>query len=433
MASNRPVLLALIALALVVVPATQAVAAGPLGAGSATLAGDATPLADDRSLSGASIAGDDTAARVVVAGENTSSYLGINDEAVAATGYDRAGLNLGGALQRDVAALRNEYASLTFVQRYENTTGDRARGALLREEVARLEDRVQALEIRRNRLVDEYNAGDIDTRAFLRELAALDASARAVRDRFDRIRSVTGLELPSDLDTKMTNLEGDLLTLSGPVRDKVGGAMAGERPPVPVYAVTSQTGIVLSSIDGSQFHREAYLGQNREQVGRNRFVTDESPNGAISAVQRMTELYPWASANARTGPNVQGIGNTTIYFVELRHPHGTLGTYLDGRSESPFREYQVKSLGDVPRTATTNASEGINLTVNRTHATGPMQIAVTDNLTGEPLAADVTINGADVGSTGADGKLWTLTPKQAVRIEVTTSGGRTVRERFFAR
>ncbi|WP_436908530.1 DUF7096 domain-containing protein [Halosimplex marinum] len=433
MASNRPVLLAVIALALVVAPATQAVAAGPLGAGSAALAGDATPFADDRSPSGSSVTGDDTAARAVVAGENTSSYLGINDESVAATGYDRAGLNLGGALQRDVADLRNEYASLTFVQRYENTTGDRARAALLREEVAGLEDRVQDLEIRRNRLVDEYNAGDVGTREYFRELAAIDATARAVGDRLARIRSAAGLELPSDLDTKMTNLEGDLLTLRGPVRGQIGAAMAGERAPVPVYAVTSQTGIVLSSIDGSQFHREAYLGQNREQVGRDRFITDESPNGVRAAVQRTTQLYPWASANTRTGPNVQGIGNTTIYFVQIRHPHGTLGTYLDGRTESPFREYQVQSLEDAPRTATTNASGGVALTVNRTHATGPMQITVTDNLTAEPLAADVTINGADVGSTGADGELWTLTPKQAVRIEVTTSDGRTVRERFFAR
>jgi hypothetical protein len=209
--------------------------------------------------------------------------------------------------------------------------------------------------------------------------------------------------------------------------------MAGERAPVPVYAVTSQTGIVLSSVADSQFYREAYLGQNREEVGRNRFITDESPNGVGTAIRRMTELYPWASANARSGPDLEGIGNTSIYYVSLRHTHGSLDTYLDGRTESPFREYQVKSLETVPRTATTNVSQGVKVTVNRTHATGPMQITVTDNRTGGALAANVTINGNSVGPTGPDGQLWTLTPKQAVRIEVTTAGGRTVGERFFAR
>jgi len=432
MASNRPVLLALIALALVVAPTTQAVAAGPLATGSDVVVGDAPPLSDGRSPTGSSVTGEDPEALSVVAQVNTSSYLGINDEAIAATGYDRVGLDLGGALQRDVAALQGEFASFAFEQRYENTTGDRAREALLRQAVSRLADRVQRLELRRNRLVDDYNAGDISTREYFRELGALEADARTVAAQFDRIRRAAGLELPSDLDTKMDNLDGDLLSLRGPVRGQIGAAMAGERAPVPVYAVTSQTGIVLSSLADSQYYREAYLGQNRKQVGRNMFVTDDAPNGVGTAVRRMTQLYPWASANARSGPNVEVIGNTSIYYVELRHPHGSLDTYLDGRSESPFREYQVKPLDGVPTTATTNASQGVNLTVNRTHGTGPMEITVTDGLTGEALPANVTINGNDIGSTGADGRLWTLTPKQAVRIEVTTAGGRTVRDRFFA-
>jgi hypothetical protein len=430
MSQNRPVLLAVLAL-LVAAPATQAVAAGSLGADSAplperALGTDAEPASD------AAIAARQSASIDAAAQQNTSNYLGINDEAVETTGYQRAGLNVGGAVQRDVAALRGEYASFTFEQRYENTTGTSARTALLREEAGRLDERVQQLELRRNRLLDDYNAGEIDAEEFLRELAAIDTTARAVDDQFTRIRGAAGLELPSDLDTKMDNLDGDLLSLRGPVRGQVGAAMAGERPPVPVYAVTSQTGIVLSSIERSQYHREAYLGQNREQVGPDRFVTDDSPNGVVTAVSRTTELYPWVSSNSRSGPPVEGIGNTSIYFVELRHPHGSLNTYLDGRTESPFREVQTKSLEDVPLTATTNASQGVELTVNRTHATGPMQISVRDNVTGDALEANVIVNGDDLGSTGDDGDLWALTPKQAVRLEVTTSDGRTVRERFFA-
>ncbi|QLH76105.1 hypothetical protein HZS55_01750 [Halosimplex rubrum] len=428
MSPNRPVLLAVLAL-LVAAPATQAVAAGSLGTDSGAVpdraleSGAGPPLGASADAAGLST---DTAE------QNTSNYLGISDGSVEAADHQRVGLNIGGALQRDVAGLRGRYASLTFEERYENTTGERARSRLLHEEVERLGERVQRLELRRNRLIDDYNAGEIDTREFLRELAALDATARATGDQFARIRSATGLELPSDLDTKMNNLEGDLLSLHGPVRAQLGSAMAGERTSVPAYTVTSQTGTVLSSIERSQYYREAYLGQNREQVGRDRFVTDADPNGVGNAIGRMTQLYPWASLNARSGPTVEPIGNTSIYYVSLRHSHGTLDTYLDGRTESPFRELQTKPLENTPLTATTNTSQGVELTVNRTHATGPMQIVVRDNLTGDALAANVTINGDDVGSTGDDGRLWTLTPKQAVRIEVTTAGGRTVRERFFA-
>ncbi|ELZ28891.1 hypothetical protein C475_04616 [Halosimplex carlsbadense 2-9-1] len=430
MSQNRPVLLAVLAL-LVAAPATQVVAAGSLGTGSASLPERALEP-DGGPTPGASVAAQQSAPTDAAAQQNRSNYLGINDEAVETADYQRAGLNVGGALQRDVAALQGEYASLTFERRYENTTKERPRTALLREEVSRLGERVQRLELRRNRLLDDYNAGEVSEGEFLREVAAIDRAARVVGDRFTRIRGATGLELPSGLDTKMNNLEGDLLSLRGPVRAQVGAAMAGERPPVPVYAVTSQTGIVLSSVDRSQYYREAYLGQNREEVGPDLFVTEGSPNGVVAAVSRMTELYPWASSNSRSGPNVEGIGNTSIYYVSLRHSHGSLGTYLDGRTESPFREIQTKSLEATPRTATTNASQGVELTVNRTHATGPMQISVRDNLTGDALEANVTINGDDVGSTGADGELWTLTPKQAVRLEVTTSDGRTVRDRFFA-
>ncbi|MFC7196787.1 hypothetical protein ACFQL4_22620 [Halosimplex aquaticum] len=230
----------------------------------------------------------------------------------------------------------------------------------------------------------------------------------------------------------MYNLEGDLLTLHGPVRQQMAQAMTGDRGPVPVYAVTSQTGIVLASTQGSQYYREAYIGDNRDKIGPDRFVTESTPNGVRAAVSRMTELYPWVSNNAREGPDVETIGNTSIYYVKVGHPHGSLDTYLDGRTESVFREFQTKRLSALPTRTTTNASDGVALRVNRTHATGPMHLTVTDNETGEPLDATVTINGNEVGSTGDDGRLWTLTPHQAVRIKITTPDGRTVAERFFA-
>ncbi|MFB6141513.1 MAG: hypothetical protein ABEJ26_13885 [Halosimplex sp.] len=434
MLRNRPVCFALLVAAVVLAPVTHVAAAS--APASAALSGpvDSTASraladADPQSAPAIDALGNVDGAAVE---PNTSNYLGLRSEAVERTDFERAGLDVGGAIQRDVTDLHSEYAALTFERRLGNTTGRAARLDVLRAEVDRLEGRVQELEIVRNRAIDAYNGGDIGTVAFVRRLAALDAAARGVDLRAERIREAAGLALPSELGTKLANLEADLLTLRGPVRHQIARAMSGARQPVPVYAVTSETGIVLASTTGSQYYREAYLGQNRKQIGRNNFVSGSDPSGISTANSRATQLYPWVYDNIRSGPNVEIVGNTSVYYVELGHPQGSLDTYLDGRSEDAYREFQVKSLPDLPTRTTRNVSRNVRLQVNRTHSTGPMEVGVTDNLTGRPLEATVSVNGVVVGSTGEDGRLWTLTPHQTVRIQVTTADNRTVRERFFA-
>jgi len=433
MPTSRPALLAFLVAMLVLAPVSQTVAAaGAPGLSASSERPDNSAVhsalepSDPPSVTG------DRALTVVHAQPNTSNYLGIRDDAVERSDQSRAGLNVGSAIQQDVTELQSEYASLTFEQRYENTTGQQARVDVLYTEVDRLETRVQELELRRNRAIDAYNSGDTGTETFLRELAAIDASARGVESQFERIRRAAGLELPSDLQTKMTNLEADLLTLRGPVRQQVAQGMTGARDPVPVYTLTSQTGIVLASIQGSLYYREAYLGQNRDQVGSDRFVTDSDPSGVSTANSRATELYPWVYDNIRSGPNVETIGNTSVYYVRLGHPQGSLDTYLDGRTESVFREFQVTSLDTAPVRTSTNVSDGLSLRVNRTHRTGPMELSVTNNATDTPVDAAVVVNGEVVGSTGDDGRLWTLAPRRAVRISVTTDNGRSVSERLSA-
>ncbi|WP_459193698.1 DUF7096 domain-containing protein [Halosimplex sp. J119] len=430
MPRNRPVLLALVVAVLVLAPVTHSVAAttapptsvaSPTGSSPETAAPLSPATAD-------AFAASATAS----VGQNTSNYLEIREEAVEQTGRERTSLNVAGAVQQDVASLRSEYASLTFEQRYENTTGQTARLDVIRSEISQIERDVQQLELRRNSLLDDYNAGEMSTETFLRELAALDAAARDIESRIERVRQAAGLELPSDLDTKMDNVEGDLLTLRGPVRQRMSQAMTGDRGPVPVYTVTSPTGIVLASNQGSRYYREAYLGQNREKVGTDYFVNSDDSTGLSAANNRATELYPWVYQNNRGTMSVDVIGTTSIYYIRTGHPHGSLDTYLDGRTESAFREFQTKRIDALPTRSTTNATDDVVLQVNRTHATGPMELLVTDNETGQPLDASVTINGAEVGSTGSDGRLLTLAPHQAVRISVTTEDGRTVTERFFA-
>lgn len=424
MSGNRPVLLAVLVVTLALAPVTQATAAASPAADRPVASPPAAPPPDSAGVG----VHDGT---VDLTQNDTSNYLGLRDQAVEQSALERASLDVAGAVQQDVTELQSEYSSLTLEQRYENATDRRARMAVLQGEVDRLERRVQRLEIRRNRVLDNYNAGETETDRFLRELAAIDAAARGVAVQFERLRDTAGFALSAELNTKLRNLEGDLLTLRGPVRLQTAQAMAGQRAPVSVYAVTSQTGIVLASKEGSQYYREAYLGQSREETGPNQFVSDGDPSGVSTANSRATELYPWVYDNIRSGPNVEIIGNTSVYYVQLGHPQGSLDTYLDGRTGSAFREFQVKQLSTLPGRTTANESNGLRLTVNRTHATGPMELTVADSATAGPVDATVRINGETVGQTGSDGRLWALTPHQGVRIEVTADG-RTVTERFLA-
>jgi hypothetical protein len=61
-----------------------------------------------------------------------------------------------------------------------------------------------------------------------------------------------------------------------------------------------------------------------------------------------------------------------------------------------------------------------------------MELSVTNNATDTPVNATVAINGEVVGSTGDDGRLWTLAPRRDIRISVTTDSGRSVSERLSA-
>lgn len=445
MPRNRPVLLAALVAVVVLAPVTHVAAVQtttttggsvgpPVTTGSPPALATATPPSDGPppNLTAPAVDGD---AEPLVASQpedNTSNFLSLRPGAVEQRDMDRASLNVAGAIQRDVTELESEYSALTFAERYENTSSRQERLDVVSLEVERLTQRVQRLEIRRNRVLAAYNDGETGVEMFHRELVALDAAARGTETRLEGIRDTTGPALSSELKAEMRNLESGLLTLRGPVRQQIAAAMTGARAPIQVYTVTSETGIVLASNPGSQYYREAYLGQNRKETGENTFISDGDPSGISTANTRATELYPWVYDNIRSGPNVEIVGNTSIYYVQLGHPHGSLDAYLDGRTDSTFREIQVKNQQSLPTRTTRNVSNGLELIVNSTHSTGPMSVSVGDSVTGGSLDATVTVNGNEVGNTGSDGKLWTITPQQSVRISVTTDDGRTVSERFFA-
>lgn len=432
MRSNRPVALALVLAVLVVAPLTHtAVATGPSSVGEAppseTVAGSpslgtagATAVSQAPPLS-------TTAPETE---SNTTNYLDVAGRNIADEGSVRSSQDISGAIERDVAELSGEYGSLSFERVYENATNQERRIALVRGEVARLENRSEALVARQQAAITAYNDGHTSTRQLVRNLSTVDASARETANRLDRVLSTTDF-MPSDLRSRVRQVRVTLEPLSSTVRGLVGEAMAGERDPLPVYAVTSADGVVSATTDGEEYYRDAFLAGNWAESGPNQFATEDNPSGINLANDRGSELYPWAYDNINAGPTIEPLGDAA-YRLRIAHPHGSFDAYLDGRTRQVFHETQHKRLATTPTMTTENATETVHVAVERTHGTGPMRVSVTDPASSEPTNASVTVNGDAVGSTGTDGHLWLITPKQSVRVRVTTEDGDSARVDFLA-
>lgn len=417
---NRPPLLALVVAVLVLAPAVAGAAtAGPAVASvappgslvaSSTTAGPG-PV-DERRLEATG------AVPIIRAQANTTNYLDIRGRDVQRGSYAGASLDGATAVGNAVTRLRGDYAARSFEVAYANATTEQERVALIRAEINRLATRIDALESRQSAALEAYNDGDISTRRFVAELAAVDAGAQSVETQFDRIVERTGVFMPGELQTRIDNLRAELVPLEGTVRDRAARAMAGETPATGLYTLTSPTGIVVTSTDGERFYREAYLAANRDPDGEDNFVSEEDSTGINPANARASELYPWAYS--QDSPEISRQGTTAVYTFVIDHSQGRLVTNLDGATQNVFRETQVLRTNRVPTNTFENETETLAVRVETAFGTGPMEVVVTDPVTGESLNATVRVGEYRVGTTGTDGSLWTTAPHRTRVVTVRT-------------
>lgn len=372
-----------------------------------------------------------TVASPINGGGNTTAYLAIASTDVETSRFGVANIDAGGVAALDRAELAGRYTYLAIVESFTARDTPAARRVALELAFDRLETRVASLERRERAALAAFNRGDMSTRTYLRELAVIDASADALSRPMTQTYEYTdSMRDPPVQPERIAELKVRLVGLRGPVRDRIATAMRGESAPVRVFVETSDTGIVLSTVTGSEFDRqyvrEAFLPTARDPDGDDRFRTDRGYD-LEAARQRASELYPWTFDNA--GPTSTGLRTgepylyrAGVYSVSVDHPHGTAGQgdlviFLDGATGEVFREIQFKDVSDVPTIAPrTNVSGGVVVEVNRTHIGGPLSVRVSSNVTDEPVAAQVFLDGQPVGTTGPDGLLWTVAPREAFTV-----------------
>jgi hypothetical protein len=402
-------------------PADERVAEPPAVHGAASQPGTLAALAADDSGACAN-------ATFLVCVPGTTNFLGPPRDAVVVRSNNDSSLDLSATLSAETTALDGQFRDETLRVSFSRAETDAARRAILERHTNRVEARTAELRAAERDALESYNVGDLSTRGYLQRLARIDAAGDQLRGTVDRLDSYR-LRAPEAnvSERRLGGIRADLVALDGPVRERVQSVYAGSRPPTRVFVETGESSVVLSTIvernDRRLFVREAYVGEVRRlSTGEDRYRDD-----IVEALSRAEALYPWALSHGDFGG---ARGNAEVYSVKVTQPRGgfDLLTYLDGQSGSVFAERQEKDVALVPTTTrrTVDGEAGLVLTTQRSYGGGPLNVTVTDSETGDPVDAAVRLNNMSVGRTGANGTLWTVSPRTVFVSVAAEVDGETV-------
>lgn len=401
----------------------------PTGSSRVALAAIAVCLLTGTALAAGGAAIDDGLQRGVVAVDNSSGYLQPETNATTDHAYVHADVDVGVAVAGDVAAIRGTHRSLAVEQAVGSAENRTDQVSRLRATLASLENRTAETEraLREARLA--YLEGDRSRDELARTLAIQGARADAIESVRTTVEDVaTSMNpLPGTAVTNAQNLEAALETIGGPATHRLRDRYHGNRSAGATYlSIVGEDGLVVATIADGALHREALEADQRRIGGPDRFANTDEPEISV-ALRRAAELYPWAFDEGSAAQPLRGYGNTTVYRITAEHVQGTLSTYLDGTTRNPFYEIQRLRAAAVPVSdRVSEAGDGLRMTVNRTHATGPMGVTVVREATGSPVDAVVTIDEATLGRTGDDGHLWTVQPVEAAEVTASTGENTTV-------
>lgn len=356
--------------------------------------------------------------------QNTQSNVSvINVLALPVDSIERSDLrrqyaDLGPAAGFDTAETTNQLVIRSLERELDSAATDTERQERLDEELAEIEDEIDTLESRERTAIRGFSNGDLEPRELIVELAAVHRTADALRDRTEVVDSYgSTLDEEERATERLEAVEFDLRMLQSPLRSHAASVLRGERPADRIMVETGNDEIVLSAIGDETYIREA----NRKGL-RGAGANTLTIEGAEEITQQQ---YPtlWNRSTSWSSE-----GTESVYMMSVFFEAGELQTFIDGASERTFIEHQRIPLSAVEIGESTNkVQDGLNVTVDRTYAGGPVRITVTDATDGDPVAATVTV-GQDgeesqtIGTADQDGVVWAVTPRGQFTITVLGEG-----------
>jgi hypothetical protein len=293
---------------------------------------------------------------------------------------------------------------------------------IIRTELSRAETRTSALRQQERTLFRSHNNDSITSRELLIGLARIDARAEQLIDRIDALEIAADEIDQFSIGSDASAAKEDLRAIQGPIRERVGRTLRAEADATTVYVETTDTGVVVSMIDGETYYRSAYLPsvRNPDAQDGGLVVDDIRP--------RMQELYPREADIGRIEATHPGTGDTLRGTIVRQNQSAEsddetvfrVTAYFDRGSKQMYKEEVVRTLRTVRNPQqVTSTREGLQLRVNRTYPGGPMLVSLRDTRTDEVVDGDVTINGFNVGRTGEDGRLWVLSRRGTFTVTAT--------------
>lgn len=325
--------------------------------------------------------------------------------------FARADLVVTGAIAGQTGSVTATFEQYKVQSAYDAATTQAAKRAVLENATTWAKSRTASLMNEERRARTAYAAGDSTAAAYLATLGRLEMEAKAVHS---TVTAVDKLDGAVGVRTSIDTVLPDLQTLEGPIRQRLAAAVRGETPAPRTFVGVSPSGVTLSQLEGGIFvHSTVRYDNHDEVVGRMGFDAAES---------RFATLYPWATNH--TQRISMGALGPDVYTKEITYPQGTVLASLDASTNEVFREVQTKRLSVTPAdVAQSQTVNNTTVTLSRTYAGGPLRVTA-QNATGDPMAANVTVNGTAAGSTGTDGTVWAVSPAGPYTVTVRTAGER---------
>lgn len=346
---------------------------------------------------------------------NTTNRLPVTGNVRSEVTEYRPDLGMGLTIADD--ELRTDYEQYTIIDsKFEEATAEE-RAALIQAAYEQLEQRAGELEQREREVVQAHAAGDQSTTHLLQVLVRNHNEAAVLSESLNQLTKqadqVAGYSLPSN---QIRTTQNAFREHQSPIRERL--SQAATTPTTDnqynVVISTSEAGYSLSMMQGSTYVVETTRFDNRDKSAPDQFDDFEG-------FERTLELYPWASEQG--SPHFQD-NSPDHYWTEISHSQGQLEVYLDPGTGEVYREVQELRAPSLPSEEVSPwTGDGLTMTMNRTPADGPIEVTVTDQDTGEPVNALVTVAGVNVGQTGADGILWVVPPLGSHDLEATTESG----------
>lgn len=343
---------------------------------------------------------------VVGTSPNTSRILRLDGQEAGA--FDSGDVSVTNAVRASTENAETTMQLHAVETKLEAIDSDEARSQVLRNATGRMEARIDDLQDRETAARTQYRTGANGADEYLTVLGEVNRRATHLATALDRLDGLAADD-PAVRD-QIADMQASTYWYTGPISTELGAAVVGEGPTQPVFVAASERGMVVSALRDGTYVRQAIRTDAR----------DEAVGGVnLDAAQdRIATLYPWAWEN-NAGVSIRSIGQDVFRF-QLSHSHGAVDSLLDTSSGHVYREVQTKSVDRLPtQVGYTLTANNTTMVVSDTYAGGPLQVAV-QNATGAPLDATVSVNGTEVGVTGDDGSVWTLSPAGTYNVTART-------------